>query len=220
MSSARRRRRRKPAVYGAAAWVASALFVAAAAVAVEEHDAPRPKPAPIPGLTIAPEQPRTGYDREEFPHWLDDEDDDQCNAREEVLIAESTVPAQVVNPGCKVTAGSWTSVYDGLVLEDPRKIDVDHVVALGEAWDSGAGLWSQERRQAFANDLSSDLSLRAVSAASNRSKSDNDPAEWLPTVVAFRCQYVQEWVAVKVAWELSADRAEVRAIRAVLKGCG
>jgi hypothetical protein len=67
------------------------------------------------------------------------------------------------------------------------------MVAFKEAWDSGAHGWSANRRRAFANDLGDPRSLRAVSASSNRSKSDRDPAEWLPPVKGFHCAYATQW---------------------------
>lgn len=93
------------------------------------------------------------------------------------------------------------------------------MVALKEAWDSGARGWSANRRRAFANDLGDRRSRRAVSASSNRSKSDRDPAEWLPPVKGFHCTYATQWVVVKVRWRLTADRAEKRTLRSVLVTC-
>ena len=97
--------------------------------------------------------------------------------------------------------------------------DIDHVVALKEAWDSGAWDWTSARRKSYANDLGDWRSLRAVSAASNRSKSDKDPAQWLPTRTSFRCTYAREWVVVKVRWSLSVDTLERAALKRILTGC-
>ncbi len=125
---------------------------------------------------MAPEGPRTGYKRELFPLWID-ADHDGCNTREEVLIAESRSRAQVDPYGCKVVAGDWYSLYDGLTFTDPAELDIDHMVPLAEAWDSGASSWDTARRQAYANDLDHPQALRAVSAAANRSKGDLDPGQ-------------------------------------------
>jgi hypothetical protein len=169
-------------------------------------------------LRVAPEGFRTGYSRDLFPHWID-ADGDRCDTREEVLIAESRSPAQVDPYGCKVTAGDWVSFYDGLTFDDPSELDIDHVVALGEAWDSGASAWDEGRRRAFANDLDRPEALRAVSASSNRSKSDLDPAQWKPSRESAWCQYAKDWVSVKVAWDLSADEDEVADLRVMLSTC-
>ena len=167
-------------------------------------------------MEIEPEV-TSGYDRDLFKHWID-ADGDSCNAREEVLIIESLEPV-TLGAGCKVLTGSWFSSYDAVVITDSSKLDMDHMVPLKEAWDSGANAWSADRRQAFANDLDLQVALIAVSASSNRSKSARDPAEWLPTNVSYRCQYAEDWMAVKVKWELSVDAKEFEALRGVSVEC-
>lgn len=183
------------------------------------------KPAPagdptavLAGLRVAPEGARTGYDRDLFTHWVDD-DGDGCDTREEVLITESRSRAQVDPYGCKVVAGDWFSAYDGLTFSDPSELDIDHVVALAEAWDSGASGWDASRRRAFANDLAHPEALQAVSASSNRSKSDLDPGQWKPTRDAAWCQYARDWVSVKKAWDLSADQNEIDDLKVMLRTC-
>ncbi len=170
------------------------------------------------GLRVAPEGARTGYQRELFNHWVD-ADRDGCDAREEVLIAESRSMAQVDPYGCKVLEGDWYSLYDGLTFTDPAELDIDHMVPLAESWDSGAASWDSGRRQAFANDLEHPQALRAVSASSNRSKSDLDPGQWKPTRDAAWCEYANDWVTVKKAWDLTADQNEVDDLRVMLRTC-
>jgi hypothetical protein len=167
-------------------------------------------------MKIEPEV-TSGYDRSLFKHWID-ADGDSCNAREEVLIIESLEPV-TLGAGCKVLTGRWLSNFDGVVITDSSKLDMDHMVPLKEAWDSGANTWSASRRQAFANDIDLPEALIAVSASSNRSKSARDPAEWLPTNTSYRCQYVEDWMTVKVKWELSVDAKEFEALRSVSVGC-
>jgi hypothetical protein len=123
--------------------------------------------------------------------------------------------AQVDSYGCKVVAGDWFSVYDGFKTEQPGDLDVDHVVALAEAWESGASGWTTVRRQAFANDLDEPRALIAVSASSNRSKADEDPAQWKPPRREAWCEFAIAWTTVKVKWGLSADEAEVSALRQI-----
>jgi hypothetical protein len=170
------------------------------------------------GLRVAPEGPRTGYQRELFRHWVD-ADRDGCDTREEVLIAESRSPAQVDAYGCGVVEGDWYSLYDGLTFTDPSELEIDHMVPLAEAWDSGASAWDANRRQAFANDLDRPQTLRAVSASANRSKGDLDPGQWKPTRDAAWCEYANDWVAVKKAWDLTADQNEVDDLRVMLRTC-
>jgi hypothetical protein len=167
-------------------------------------------------IPIRREQP-AGYARSKFRHWVD-ADGDSCNTREEALIDESTSPAQVDPFGCKVIAGDWYSTYDKVTVTDPSGLDVDHVVALKEAWDSGAGRWSAARREAFANDLSDARALVAVTASSNRSKGDKDPPQWMPRNTAVHCTYLSDWVAVKSRWSLSMDESEYRFVEKRLKG--
>ncbi|CAM5380520.1 HNH endonuclease [Streptomyces californicus] len=161
---------------------------------------------------------REGYQRTSFKHWVD-EDRDGCSTRAEVLIAESRVPA-TVEPRCKVLAGQWYSYYDGVTLEAPGGLDIDHVVPLAEAWDSGASGWTAARREAYANDLGSERSLVAVTAKTNRSKADQDPAQWLPPLADARCTYATDWVSTKLRWGLAVDQAEAEALIELAEGCG
>lgn len=167
-------------------------------------------------LPVADES-RTGYDRDKFRHWVD-EDSDGCSTRNEVLLAEAvTAPEQGAR--CALTGGTWHSYYDDTEVTEARKLDIDHMVALAESWDSGASEWTADRREAYANDLGSDISLVAVTAKSNRSKSDRDPSEWLPPAEAAQCQYAGEWVATKLRWELAADTAEITALKTLAAKC-
>jgi hypothetical protein len=115
--------------------------------------------------------------------------------------------------------GDWFSLYDGLTFTDPSELDIDHMVPLAEAWDSGAAGWNAGRRQAFANDLDHPQALRAVSASSNRSKGDLDPGQWKPTRDAAWCEYANDWVTVKKAWDLTADQNEVDDLKVMLRTC-
>jgi hypothetical protein len=159
----------------------------------------------------------TGYDRDLFHAWVD-ADHNGCNTRAEVLILEST--AQVATRStCTVTTGSWFSSYDGVWILDASKLDIDHFVPLKEAWISGAYAWDSTTRTQFGNDLGYAASLLAVSASSNRSKSDQDPAQWMPSNANFVCDYVATWVAVKYRWSLTIDSAEKQALTSTLSNC-
>lgn len=157
------------------------------------------------------------YDRDLFRHWVD-ADGDGCDARREVLISEAVV-APTIGARCDLIGGQWVSAYDGVATGDDSSFDVDHMVPLKEAWQSGAYAWSPSRREAFANDLDLPESLIAVSASSNRSKSDRDPADWLPPAASYRCQYLEAWLKVKVKWELTVDQREFQALRDNLLVC-
>jgi hypothetical protein len=134
------------------------------------------------------------------------------------LITERVSGSGPTNRSCTFT-GSWKSKYDGATTTDSSSFDVDHMIPLAEAWRSGAAGWTSKTRENFANDLDFAGSLIAVTASSNRSKSDRDPAKWLPTSNAYRCTYVATWTAVKWRWKLSIDQAEKNAISATMKNC-
>ena len=186
---------------------------------------PPPHPAPDPELTLAQllallptaTENRTGYSRTLFHLWTD-ADHDGCNTRYEVLIEEAVVSPSV-GASCSLSGGSWLSLYDNVAFTDPSGMDIDHMVPLAEAWDSGAYAWTASRREAFANDLGVTWSLIAVSASSNRSKGDRDPAEWLPPASSYWCTYLGDWLAVKVRWSLSVDATERAAIQTDIGAC-
>jgi hypothetical protein len=152
-------------------------------------------------LKVATEN-RAGYVRTKFKLW-DDVDRDCQNTRAEVLKVESRIRT---NSGCSITSGSWLSPYDGKLYHSASYVDIDHLVPLAEAWDSGARSWGAGRREAFANDLTDSRSLLAVSASSNRSKGDQDPKDWIPD--QNKCTYIKNWVAVKMRWSLSVNPGE------------
>lgn len=168
------------------------------------------------GLRIESEYP-TGYDRDLFADWYD-ADRNGCNTRKEVLIAESLDPVQI-GSSCTISGGRWFSIYDLVETTDSSSFDIDHMVPLKEAWDSGAWNWNADQRKRFANDLDQPFFLIAVTASSNRSKSDRDPAEWMPTNVDYRCDYVRIWINVKRAWDLSVDPAEHDFLVRTLSSC-
>ena len=158
----------------------------------------------------------SGYDRSLFEHWRD-VDGDGCDSRDQVLKRDSISLPQVDPISCDVIAGDWISPYDGARWSNPSDIDIDHVVALKEAWDSGAWSWSSAQRRAFANDTSDNRTLLAVTDSVNQSKSDKDPSNWLPPLQSYTCTYIGNWVAVKVRWNLSMDSSEYGRIRNLLQ---
>ncbi|MFC5157102.1 HNH endonuclease family protein, partial [Streptomyces amakusaensis] len=151
---------------------------------------------------------RTGYNRDSFRHWNAGlNPTDGCNTRAEVLISEA-VTAPAVGARCALTGGSWWSYYDDQTVTSAGSLDIDHMVPLAEAWDSGASDWTPQRRESYANDQGQPSSLVAVTARSNRQKSDQDPAQWLPPAPDALCRYLSEWTATKLRWNLTADEAE------------
>ncbi|MFK4801699.1 HNH endonuclease family protein [Streptomyces sp. MPA0124] len=170
-------------------------------------------------LAVLPvkDETRTGYQRDAFKHWID-ADKDGCNTRSEVLLEEA-VNAPERTGRCTLTGGTWYSPYDDTYVQGARGLDIDHLVPLAEAWDSGAGEWTAAEREAYANDLGDPRSLIAVTARSNRSKADQDPATWMPPSEANRCEYFTQWVTVKSRWRLAIDAAEQQALQALADEC-
>ncbi|QLJ00641.1 HNH endonuclease [Streptomyces sp. NEAU-sy36] len=164
-------------------------------------------------LTVATED-RTGYSRDKFPTWITIEG--TCDTREWILKRDGT--NVVTDSACKSTSGSWYSPYDGATWTAASDVDIDHLVPLAEAWDSGAGKWTTAQRQAFANDVTRPQ-LLAVTDNVNQSKGDQDPATWVPSRSAYVCTYVRAWVQVKYYYDLSVDPAEKSALQNYLSSC-
>ncbi|WP_028636622.1 HNH endonuclease family protein [Nocardioides sp. URHA0032] len=167
--------------------------------------------AAVRALPVAAETP-DGYDRDLFRHWVDADHDCQ-DTREEVLVAESRVPVD----GCTVSTGEWFSWYDRETWTQSSDVDIDHLVPLKEAWDSGARGWDAETRERYANDLGDARALVAVTDNVNQSKGDRDAAEWLPEFSV--CRYVRDWTAIKLRWGLAVDPAEKTALRHRARHC-
>jgi hypothetical protein len=167
------------------------------------------------GLTVAAWQSTSGYSRDRFPHWRPD-GEGSCNVRDTVLRRDAR---QVrLSNGCNVVDGEWLSAYDERVLTDPEQVDIDHMVPLANAWRSGAAKWDDNKRADFANDLSRP-ELIAVSRTSNRSKGDQDPAQWRPPNRGYWCEYAVDWIAVKHHWRLTVTAAEKAALMDMLGTC-
>lgn len=201
--------------------IAAALLLGTLATPVHAAAAAPSREGPllvdaVAALPVAAEK-RAGYVRTAFRHWVD-ADHDRCNTRAEVLIYEATTAPQV-DAECRLTGGSWYSYYDNTTVDDASKLDVDHLVPLAEAWDSGAYNWTAAERQDYANDLDEPWHLVAVTARSNRQKADQDPATWQPPYEPVRCRYAAEWTAIKTRWKLNIDPAEQQALTQLGADC-
>lgn len=163
-------------------------------------------------LDIAfPPAERPAYDRDLFGPWLDT-DSDCRDTRAEVLAAESTT---LVLENCTITDGTWRSPYEGGVHTTTARVQIDHLVSLANAWESGAWTWEPARLAAYMNDLVHPEHLVAVSASINSSKSDQSPDQWMiPTTdQAARCAYLTNWTAIKARWSLTITPAEADTLR-------
>lgn len=148
---------------------------------------------------------RVGYRRDAlFPGWLYSGGQ---STRDHVLSEE------------RRSDGSWFSAYDASVVAESSELDIDHLVPLAEAWESGGHEWTADTWTRFANDRTDPRSLIAVSATANRSKGARDPAAWWPPNTSYRCQYAADWIAVKARWDLTVDAAEQESLDVQLEQC-
>ncbi|MFW3171924.1 GmrSD restriction endonuclease domain-containing protein [Geodermatophilus sp. CPCC 206100] len=174
-------------------------------------------------LEVRGRAPRTGYDRDRFGAGWVDTDRNGCDTRNDVLARDLT--GETFRPdtgGCVVLSGTLDDPYSGRTIEFRRgedtseAVQIDHVVALSDAWQKGAQAWDEARRTAFANDP---LNLLAVDGPLNQQKSDGDAATWLPPNRSYRCAYVARQVAVKAAYGLWVTAGEREAAAGVLSRC-
>ncbi|WP_082097517.1 GmrSD restriction endonuclease domain-containing protein [Demequina silvatica] len=169
-------------------------------------------------LDVKGRAPKTGYSREEFGEAWADVDGNGCDTRNDMLQLRLT--DQVLAGTCTVLSGDLADPFTGTWIAFERggasEVDIDHLVALSDAWQKGAARWDRSTREAFANDP---LNLEPVDAGANRQKGDSDAATWLPAHTPFRCQYVARQVAVKDKYDLWVTQAELDAMIRVLDTC-
>ena len=196
-----------------------AVSEAAQQAQVRAPSAGRPALEVLATLPVKGRAPQTGYDRDRFgPRWAD-VDRNGCDTRNDVLARDLTGETfEAGTRDCVVRTGSLADPYTATTIDFVKgdgSVDVDHVVALGNGWQTGAFGWDEARRTAFANDP---LNLLAVDSSANRQKGDADAATWLPAR-GYRCAYVARQVAVKAAYALWVTQAEHDAIARVLDTC-
>ena len=159
------------------------------------------------------------YDRNDWKQWTDADRDCQ-DARNEVLIAESrTAVTYRTDRKCRVAAGEWLAPYTNTIVTDPGRLDVDHMVPLGNAHDSGAWQWSANQRERYANYLEDPQHLIAVTASANRSKGARGPDQWKPEDRTYWCQYATDWITIKSTWELTVTQQEHTSLAQMLNTC-
>ena len=171
-------------------------------------------------LEIKGRAPKTGYSREEFyKTWPTV---DGCNLRQRILRRELGETARLDTDNCTVLRGELMEPYTGQYLifseksELTKGLQIDHVVALSDAWQKGAQNLTVDERYNLATDP---LNLLAVDASANQQKSDGDAATWLPKNKSFRCQYVARQISVKYKYHLWVTQAEHDAIERILVAC-
>ncbi|WP_245981470.1 HNH endonuclease family protein [Frondihabitans australicus] len=177
--------------------------------------------AQLAALPVKPLAPRAGYDRKrDFGEAWADVDRNGCDTRNDILARDLVDVVRARN--CKVESGVLSSPFSGTTIRFTKgdltspDVQIDHVVALADAWRTGAQALSKRQRLLLANDP---VELLAVDAASNDDKGSQDAAHWLPRNVAFRCTYATLQVEVKAKYRLWVTTAEGAALRRVLAGC-
>lgn len=172
------------------------------------------KTLPVKGRAV-----KTGYKRELFSSGWGDIGN--CDARNYVLNRDLTNVTYVENT-CKVASGTLSDPYTGKIIQFTRGSDtsdavqIDHVVALSDAWQKGAQQLTAAERYALANDP---LELLAVDGKTNQDKGDGDAATWLPPNKNYRCTYVARQIAIKVKYKLWVTKAEYAAMAKILATC-
>jgi hypothetical protein len=169
-------------------------------------------------LQVRAETSGREYERAAFGQPWRDVDHNGCSQRDDVLARDLT---QVIKRGrCVVMSGRLIDPYTGRAVTFSKAkasaVQIDHVVALAEAWRSGASRWTPSQREAFANDVQV---LAATSGPVNQAKSDKDAAEWTPIGAARRCAYARRVVTIKTRYTLSVDQAEKTRLAAFLRAC-
>lgn len=173
-------------------------------------------------LDVKGKSPRSDYKRTAFGEaWLD-ADVNSCDTRNDILRRDLAAATFTAGSLCEVAAGTLAEPYTGNSVafkrgkETSGAVQIDHVVALGNAWQTGAAALTAMQRQSLANDP---LNLLAVDGPANQEKSASDAASWLPSSKKFRCQYVARQISVKAAYQLWVSPAEKTAMKNVLGHC-
>ncbi|MBT2248852.1 DUF1524 domain-containing protein [Arthrobacter sp. BHU FT2] len=173
-------------------------------------------------LPIKGRAPKTGYDRALFGQAWADVDRNGCDTRNDILKRDLTGVAYVNSVPCKVKTGTLADPYTGTTINFVRgsttstAVQIDHVVALSDAWQKGAQQLTTDQRTAFANDP---LNLQATDGPTNIKKGDGDAATWLPPNKGFRCEYVARQISVKATYGLWVTQAEHDAMARILGDC-
>ncbi|MBG6085170.1 S-layer homology domain-containing protein [Zhihengliuella flava] len=170
-------------------------------------------------VVVQSENNASSYDRDLFAHWSDI-DGDGCDTRAEVLMRDTRVPVTYTSTnGCTVSTGDWLSMYDGHPWTAASDVDIDHLVPLAEAWESGASSWTAAQREAYANDLTFAGALVVMTDNLNQSKGARDAAEWLPPQE--QCTYLSDWLVTKWRWNLTMDPVEAQVLEnKLVTDCG
>ena len=173
-------------------------------------------------LSVKGRAPKTGYDRASWGDWADS-DGNGCDTRNDVLNRDlKSITYKYSGDNCTVLTGVLVDPYSGMTMNFLRGvgtsslIQIDHVVAVSDAWQKGAFKWGSATKVAFYNDP---LNLLAVNGRLNSQKGDGDAATWLPPLKSYRCAYVARQIAVKAKYSIWVTKAEKVAMQNILAKC-
>lgn len=160
------------------------------------------------------------YQRQkQFGAWVVDSRSNTClNTRAEVLIRDSAVPVQLRSNGCSVEAGRWADPYGAREYTRASDIQIDHFVPLKNAYLSGAYRWSREKRCLYANFMGNAFHLLPVYGRENSIKGDRTPEGYMPPNPSYQCQYLAQWLKVKLIWNLGITSSEKTKILDLIQG--
>lgn len=178
------------------------------------------------------EKQKVDYNRDEWDHWASKagKNGKSCwTVREEVLYRQAETGTAILkdkngkettdySKACEITGGAWKDPYSGATIKKPKELDIDHMIPLKYAAQTGGQSWSQTKKGHYANDEDG-THLIAVKASENRSKADKGPSAWKPTNKAYHCDYAKSWIEVANKYELALPKADVKELQSMLKTC-
>ena len=156
------------------------------------------------------------YNRDDWNHWID-HDDDCLDARPELLLHESLTSVTFAQSNnCRVVGGLWFGPFLGKFVTESSDLDVDHVIPLKWAHTHGGWRWSAEQKQTFANDYEN---LILVDDGRNQSKGSKGPGDWMPDNAAYHCAYAFKWSYLIDKYNLASNQIDLAMIADVSSGC-
>lgn len=144
-----------------------------------------------------------------FGTWIFDGRFAGCmNTRAKVLVRDSSHEVSYSSSGCTVRSGLWADPYSGRDFTQAVDIQIDHFVPLKNAYISGADRWSSQKRCLYTNFMGNEFHLLSVNGKENSAKGDRSPKDYMPPNPEYRCQYLSQWLKVKLLWSLALESAE------------
>lgn len=163
--------------------------------------------------------PTEPYKRvQHFGTWIHGKSDSDClNTRGKVLVRDSSVKTELNSAGCTVIGGEWLDPYTDGKYQKASDIQIDHVVPLKNAYQNGAWKWDFKKRCLYGNFLANDFHLLSVMGHENMKKGDKGPEGYMPPAANFKCEYLQNWLKIKLIWQLHLTDDEEKAVSSLVE---